>query len=202
MDLIEEMYLGWQPLTHAIDCTSPVWDVAEVRHDTGGRILPTGAEAHTCATDGCTHTATFARVQLRLLCRSCHTVYVLAGEDLGVRHTTTAVTGWGQSPRQLAGLWLWPGQPADHRHQPHQYLVTREPSQVTRATLYGLITRYRDATGTPRWIAAAVPDENGEHQLHTLRWRYRSAGLADLPEAADWIASVESLPQRALEVAV
>ena len=202
MHLIEELYLGWQPLTHTVDCANPTWDTVEARYDTGGRIFTQGAEHHACATEGCSHADTFGRVQLRLLCRDCQTVHIISGEGLGAQCTTTALTGWGQAPRKLAGLWLWPGKPADAKHQPHAYLVTREHAQPTEANLYGIITRYRDAEGTPWWIAGAVRDDNGEHYVHSLRWRYRSNSLNDLPEAADWIAAVDTLPQRPLVVAV
>ncbi|MER6531195.1 hypothetical protein [Streptomyces sp. NPDC001508] len=203
MYLIEDLYLGWQPLTHTVDCASPAWDVAELRYDTGARILPTGEQHHACPNETCGHADTFGRVQLRLLCRSCHTVYTMAAEGAGARCTTTSVTGWGQPPRQHGDLWLWPGQPATAQHQPHAYLVTRDPNPPTRASLYGIVTVYREAEGTQRWIAAAVPDDRGEHEVHSLRWRHRTAGLADVTGAADWIAAAGTDgSQRPLVVAV
>lgn len=203
MQLIEDIYLGWQPLTHTIDCANPVWDTAEVRRDEGAHHVQTGAESHACVNDGCGHANTFGRVQIRLLCRDCHTIYTIAGEGLGTACTTTSLTGWGQPPRQVGGVWLWPGQPADAQHQPHDYLVTRgHADQVTAANLLGLITRYRDADGTPRWVAGAELNAGGAHQVHSLRWTYRSAGLADLADAAHWVATAQDRAQRPLVVAV
>ena len=70
--------------------------------------------------------------------------------------------------------------------------LARPPHDRGRAaTLYGIITGYRDADQTPLWIAAAVPDPAGAHQVHSLRWRHASRGLAALEDAAAWIADVE-----------
>lgn len=203
MNLIENLYLGWNPLTHTVDCTSPVWDTVELRHDTGAHIVSTGAEHHSCPNEVCGHTDTFGRVQLRLLCKDCGTVYTISGEGLTEVCTHTSLTGWGQQPREVGGVWLWPGQPAIPGGEPHDYLVTRDQAEtVTTANLYGLITRYRDADHTPRWLAGALPDTDGAHQVHSLRWRYSSNGLADLAAAAAWIAGADTRTQRPLVVAV
>ncbi|WP_392967266.1 hypothetical protein [Streptomyces sp. LN245] len=203
MQLIESLYLGWSPLDHPADCPKPTWDVVEIRHDEGGRIVQTGAEHHACANDTCSHADSFGRVQLRLLCRDCGSIRTITGEGLTQVPSTVADSGWGLAPRKVSGVWLWPGQPAAPGSEPHDYLVTRSrAAAVTTESLYGIITRYRDASGTPCWIAGALPDEDGEHQVHSLRWRHRSAGLADLDAAAAWIAGAETRAQRPLVVAV
>ncbi|MEU6376760.1 hypothetical protein [Streptomyces sp. NPDC046909] len=202
MDLIETVYFGWNALAHADGCETPVWDDAEVMHSEGIRPGITGDEHHACAHDICTHSDSFTRVQLRLLCRTCGTVHTISGESLTHVLSHTSVTGWGQPPRRMGEVWLWPGRPAIAGGEPHQFLVTRQPQTVTRATLYGIITRYRDASSTPRWIAGAVPDEDGAHQVSMLRWRHASRGLAALEDAAAWIAGAETAPQRPLVVAV
>jgi hypothetical protein len=203
MQLIENLYLGWSPLDHPADCPSPTWDVVEMRHDDGVRIVQTGAERHACANDGCFHTDTFGRVQVRLLCRDCGSVRTISGEGLSLACTDTSLTGWGQTPRQIGGVWLWPGQPAAPGCEPHDFLVTREHADaVTTESLYGIVTRYRDADGSPRWIAGALPDPSGKHQVHSLRWRYRTSGLTDLTEAAAWIAAADTRTQRPLVVSV
>ena len=130
MQLIESLYLGWSPLDHPVDCPSPTWDVVEIRHDEGGRIVQTGAERHACANDTCSHDDTFGRVQLRLLCRDCGSVRTITGEGLTQVCTDTSLTGWGQAPRQVGGVWLWPGQPAAPGREPHDYLVTREQADA------------------------------------------------------------------------
>ncbi|WP_405925473.1 hypothetical protein [Streptomyces sp. NBC_00035] len=203
MQLIEDLYLGWQPLTHTDTCPRPVWDTVELRHDEGGRIVQTGADRHTCDNDDCSHANEFSRVQLRLLCKDCGTVRTITGEGLTEVCTHTSLTGWGQKPTRVGGVWLWPGQPAIPGGEPNDYLVTRDQAAaVTTDNLYGLITKYRDADGAPRWIAGALPDRDGEHYVHSLRWRHRSTGLTDLAAAAEWIATVHAQPQRPLVVSV
>ncbi|WP_405924907.1 hypothetical protein [Streptomyces sp. NBC_00035] len=203
MQLIEDLYLGWQPLTHTDTCPRPVWDTVELRHDEGGRIVQTGADHHACDNDDCSHADTFGRVQLRLLCKDCGTVYTITGEGLTQVCTHTSLTGWGQKPTQVGGVWLWPGQPSVPGGEPHDYLVTRDRADtVTTDNLYGLITKYRDADGAPRWIAGALPDRDGAHHVSSLRWKHRSAGLHDLAEAAAWIADASTRPQRPLVVTV
>ncbi|MEU1276504.1 hypothetical protein [Streptomyces sp. NPDC005799] len=202
MDLIETVYFGWNPLAHAEECTNPVWDEAEVIHAEGIRPGVTGEDHHACSHDICSHTDVFEHVQLRLLCRTCQTVHTISGESLTLAISHTSATGWGQPPRQNGELWLWPGRPVIAGGEPHQYLVTRQPATVTTETLYGIITRYRDADGTPRWLAGAVPDEAGAHQISTLRWRHASRGLAALEDAAAWITDAEQTAARTLVVAV
>lgn len=203
MQLIEDQYFGWTPFAHTLTCPNPVWDSVEIFHDEGLRTPPAAHETHACTHDGCTHASAFGRVQIRLLCRDCHTIHLVRGEGHGQSTVTTADTGWGQPPTERGGVWLWPGQPAIPGGQPTAYLVTRpHTDQVTRDNLYGLIAKYRDSEGNPRWIAAAVPDPNGAHQVHTLLWRHRSAGLHTLDDAAAWITTAYTTPQRPLVVNV
>jgi hypothetical protein len=203
MQLIEELYLGWTPFTHLVNCPSPTWDVAEVRHDVGTRPVRTDAEDHACPTEGCDHSNTVGRARVRLLCRDCDTVYTLTAEGLGAGCSTTSLTGWGQPPRQTGGVWLWPGQPTGPEQEPHDYLVTRDhTAAVTPSNLYGLITRYRDTDGAPRWIAGAHPDPDGAFQVHSLRFRYRSGGLPNLAAAARWVADAETRAHRPVVVNV
>lgn len=202
MDLIQTVYFGWNPLAHAEACPNPVWDDADVLHTEGLRPGVRGDDHHTCDHPDCTHADTFTRVQLRLLCRDCQTVHTISGESLTHALAHTSATGWGQPPRPLGGVWLWPGRPVIEGGDPHQYLVTRQAATVTRETLYGVITRYRLADGTPLWMAGAVPDEDGAHIVSAMRWRYASNGLADLEDAAAWITDAETAPQRSLVVAV
>ncbi|MFE1925845.1 hypothetical protein ACFW91_25140 [Streptomyces asoensis] len=202
MDLITEVYFGWKPLAHALGCTNPVWNDAQTMHSEGVRPACYGPDHHGCEHANCDHGDTFDRVQLRLLCSDCGTVITISGESLVQVISHTSATGWGQAPTEVAGVWLWPGRPAIEGGQPHQFLVTRQAQAITPATLYGIITAYRDSEGARRWIAGAVPHPDGAHQISTLRWRHASNGLADLAAAADWIATVETRAQRPLVVAV
>ncbi|WP_327403872.1 hypothetical protein OG194_29825 [Streptomyces sp. NBC_01288] len=200
--LIEETYFGWAPYAHALGCANPTWDEVQVRRDEGLRPGATDDQAHTCTNDICSHTNTFGRVQLRLLCRNCDTVHTITGEGLTEARSTTQHTGWGQAPRQVGDVWLWPDGTTLPGSQPHQYLVTLQPQTITRATLYGIITGHFGSEGEPLWIAGAVPDEAGAHQVSLTRWRHTSRGLAALEDAAAWITGVAFGAQRPLEVAV
>lgn len=202
MELITETYFGWDPLTHTVGCPSPVWDTVEIRRTEGVRPRAIGADRHACPTEHCGHGDAFGRVQLRLLCRDCGTVYTVSGESLTEVCTHTSLTGWGQSPTRCGDVWLWPGRPAAPGHDPHQYLVTRQAVAVTKDTLYGIVTAYRDASGAGRWIAGAEPDDNGAHQISTLRWRHSSNALDSVADAAAWIADAETRTHRPLVVAV
>lgn len=203
MHLIEELYLGWQPLTHTITCPAPTWDSVELRHDEGARQVATGAEAHECISGDCGHENTFGRVQVRLLCRDCDTVYVLAGEGLGSTCTTTALTGWGQPPRKLAGVWLWPGEAATAEGRPHDYFVTRDPAApATPGALLGLITSYWDSVGAPLWIAYAHHHPDGAHKRDRLTFIHRTDALTSVEDAVRWVATVQDQPQRPLVVQV
>ncbi|MFF9138452.1 hypothetical protein ACF09G_12895 [Streptomyces albogriseolus] len=202
MDLITETYLGWDELTHTVDCPSPVWDAVEIRRTEGLRPRTAHDAPHACVSDGCTHADTFGRVQLRLLCRDCDTVVLVGGEALTETRSNTALTGWGQRPTQSGGVWLWPGRPTIPGGEPHQYLVTLQPAALTRDLLYGIVTGYHDADGTRRWIAGAYPDADGAHQICTLRWAYASNGLSSVDEAAAFIDGTIRNPQRPVVVSV
>ncbi|MEU9661874.1 hypothetical protein [Streptomyces chartreusis] len=202
MQLIEETYFGWDSLTHVLDCPNPTWDDVQIRHDEGTRPDASGTDPHTCTNALCSHRTTFTRLQLRLLCRDCHTVRIISGEGSTETCTTTADTGWGQTPHQTGGVWLWPGRPTAPGGEPHQYLVTLQPAALTRATLYGIITAYRDSNGVQRWIAGCAPDPDGAHPISTLRWRYASNAYDTAIDAAEFIDITHRFPQRPVVVAV
>lgn len=202
MDLIINAYFGWNPLAHAPGCATPVWDTADVLHTPAIRTVTGDPRPHTCTHPDCTHATKFTRVQLRLLCRTCGTVHTISAETLSHVLSHTSVTGWGQPPTHLAGMWLWPGRPPIPDHPPREYLITLDHRIPTPDSLHGIITGYRDADHVQRWIAAATPDETGAHQISTLRWRHRSAGLTTLSEAAEWFTHIQTRTQRPVVVNV
>lgn len=202
MELITETYLGWEPLTHTIDCTNPAWDDVEIRRTEGIRPQSTGADHHTCGHPNCEHGDTFGRVQVRMVCRGCGTVRIISGEGLTEVYSTTQNTGWGQAPTRCGGVWLWPGRPAAPGADPHEYLVTLQGSVVNRATLYGIITGYRDSSGNRQWMAGAEPDPDGAHQVSTLRVRYASHPYASVEEAAEYLDITARFPHRPVVVTV
>ncbi|MBK3572636.1 hypothetical protein JHN63_02110 [Streptomyces sp. MBT65] len=198
--LIEETYFGWAPYTHADACPNPTWDEVQARRDEGRRPGATTDQPHTCTNGICLHANCFGRVRVRLLCRDCDTVYTIAGEGLTETRSTTELTGWGQRPRQVGDVWLWPGDVALPGSQPYQYLVTRQPQTITPETVYGIVTWHLGSEIGPLWIAGAVPDEGGAHQISHLRWRHTSRGLVTVDDAAAWIAGADTRVQRPLVV--
>ncbi|MET8818511.1 hypothetical protein [Streptomyces rochei] len=202
MDLITETYFGWDPLTHTVDCLNPTWDDVQIRRTDGIRTESTGADHHTCAHPNCEHADAFQRVQLRMACRDCGTVRVVSGEQLTEHASTTALTGWGQTPTQYGGVWLWPGRLTAPGADPHEYLVTLQGAAITRDTLYGIITSYRTSSGTRVWMAGAEPDPDGAHQVSALRVRYASAAYPTIAEAAEYLDITHRFPHRPVVVAV
>lgn len=202
MELITETYLGWEPLTHTVDCTNPSWDDVEVRRTEGIRPQSTGSDHHTCSHPNCEHADSFRRVQVRMVCQGCDTVRIISGEALTEVYSTTQNTGWGQAPTQCGGVWLWPGRPAAPGADPHEYLVTLQGSVVTRATLYGIITGYRDSSGQRVWMAGAEPDPNGAHQVSALRCRHVSTPCSSVEEAAEFLDITARFPHHPVVVTV
>ncbi|MEU3683716.1 hypothetical protein AB0E99_22650 [Streptomyces sp. NPDC030592] len=190
MELITETYFGWDSLSHAADCPNPVWDEAQMRHTEGIRPQSTGPDHHTCAHPNCTHADTFRRMQLRLACRDCGTVHTI-GES-----------GWGQAPTQHGGVWLWPGRPAAPGREPREYLVTLQGAAITRATVYGIITGYRDSSGNPVWQAGCEPTDDGAHQISAIRWRHASPAYDSVKACAEFIHIAAHFPQRSVVVNV
>ncbi|MCM8548955.1 hypothetical protein [Streptomyces sp. STCH 565 A] len=201
MELITDTYFGWDPLTHTVDCTSPAWDV-DVRRTEGIRPESTGADHHACLHPNCEHVDAFRRVQVRAVCRGCDTVRIIGGEAPTEVYSTTALTGWGQAPTQYGGVWLWPGRPAAPGADPHEYLVTLQGSAITRALLYGIVTGYRDSSGSRVWMAGAEPDPDGAHQISALRWRHASNPYPSVAEAAEYLDITARSPHPPVVVTV
>ncbi|WP_405960558.1 hypothetical protein OG235_24500 [Streptomyces sp. NBC_00024] len=214
--MIENTYFGWGQLPHTTTCTSPAWDV-DVRHDLGTRPLTAAELTHHCPDEHCAHTGAFDRVTVRVICRSCGTAHVITGEALARTVTTTQALGYGQAPRQIAGLYLWPGRPVLHGYgpgrsglddQPYEYLVTTTlVDRLTPGDCVGAIGRHRTAGGHPRWWAGAIPTppplrvlpEPGEYRL---AWAHRTSDHTSPDEAATWIHGALYADQQPLVVAV
>ncbi|MBP5922134.1 MULTISPECIES: hypothetical protein [Streptomyces] len=215
--MIEHTYFGWNRLTHTTTCTSPTWDI-DVRHDPGTRPLVLPDVAHQCPDNHCAHKGEFDRVTVRVICRSCDTAHVITGEALTRVTTTTDALGYGQPPRQMAGLYLWPSRPVLHGHgpgpsgqddQPFEYLVTTTlVDRLTPDDCVGVISRHRTAGGHSRWWAGAVSTppplrvlpEPGEYRL---AWAHRSSDHTTVDQAAAWIAAtIDPAQQTPLVVAV
>ncbi|CAL9599500.1 hypothetical protein [Streptomyces sp. enrichment culture] len=202
MELITETYFGWDSLSHAADCPTPVWDEAQMRHTEGIRPQSTGPDHHACEHPNCTHADTFRRLQLRLACRDCGTVHTIGAEGPVGNRLTIGETGWGQAPTQHGGVWLWPGRPAAPGREPREYLVTLQGAAITRATLYGIITGYRDSSGNPVWQAGCGPADDGAHQISAIRWRHASPAYDSVEACAEFIHITARFPQRTVVVNV
>ncbi|MFE9684123.1 hypothetical protein [Streptomyces sp. NPDC006285] len=187
--LIEETYFGWGQPTHSITCTAQSWDV-DIRRDEGVHPLAHRDELqHDCPNPNCDHRNGFPRVTVRLVCRGCTVVHTVVGEELGrPLSTLTQTIGYGTRPRQLAGLYLWPGplNPADH--EVHEYLVSTRPvARLRPKDCVGQIGRHPTARGPQLWWARALrmqPPVPGR-----LDWRRRISELTSLDAAAQWIAA-------------
>ncbi|MFJ4787642.1 hypothetical protein [Streptomyces sp. NPDC088794] len=203
MNIVTDLYLGWEPFTHAEECERPAWQ-PELRIDQGlrGRLLDRDL-AHECPNEECDHASVFRRFTVRLICRGCRAVHIVTGEDVGITRSTTPAYGYGQDAREVNGLWLWPGEQTrpGRDEEPRDWLVTRTPSPpLTPADVAGTIDRYRTSGQHKRWRARAIPDPAGPYGESQLRWaRHRSEHLS-VDHAADWIHA--QYEPKTVEVAV
>ncbi|GGU11350.1 hypothetical protein [Streptomyces lateritius] len=154
-------HLEWHPFAHRPDCAKPVW---EVDHQVVSDKLRTrrGGPEHTCPNEECGHHDRHDRITVRLLCRACDTVHLISGEEHTTRTTTTARIGYGQPPKRVAGLWLYPGPPLldlrDHT-TPGAYLCSREKvDRLSEEDIVGSVTEGRGKRGATVWHAAIGPE--------------------------------------------
>lgn len=202
---LTDTYFRWNPLTHTIDCAAPAWDI-DVRRDEGAHPLPHREDLqHACTNGNCGHASTFTRVTVRVICRSCGTAHLISGEDLGQVCTTTEAIGYGQPPRQLAGLYLWPSAPvlygegpgrSGYDDQPRSYLATtRLVERLTPEDCVGAIGRHPTARSKELWWARAVPIPLPGRLAAAepcLNFARRASELPSLDVAAAWIAAAQT----------
>ncbi|MFI9311240.1 hypothetical protein [Streptomyces triculaminicus] len=154
-------HLDWQPFRHRSDCTKPVWEVDQQRESDARRPRRDGPE-HECPNGECGHGAHYDRITVRVLCRSCGTVHLISGEEHTSRTTTTARTGYGQAPKKVGGLWLYPGPPLlDLREytSPGAYLCSQEKvDRLSEDDIVGVVSEGRGKRGGTVWYAAVGPD--------------------------------------------
>ena len=204
MNLVRDLYLDWLYFPHRRGCPQPAWE-AQLKLDHGrrGRLTGTEEQVHACTAEECLHANEFRRYKVRLVCRACTAVHTISGEDVGIDRKTTAAYGYGNSPREAEGLWLWPGeQPIPgFKEDPDDWLVTRTPDMpVQAADVAGTIESYFTAGHHTRWKAQAIADPDGPHGGEQLRWARRQNELHSVEQAAAWIAA-QYKPQT-VEVAV
>ena len=164
MTSVLETYLGWEEPQHYAGCKRPAWSVdVRTEHDELRERL--GGGAHSCPNDECSHGDRYDRTTVRIVCRSCQAALVIHGEDASTSRGMTARTtyGYGQPPRTMAGLLLWPGEPwlnlgRLRSDEPYDYVVTRKGvTRVTEADVVGVITQHRGKRGAVIWHAGALP---------------------------------------------
>ncbi len=188
---IRDLYFGWNELTHAADCKRPVWEAATRTEE---RHWPRyGGPEHACPNgDECSHSSTYTRTEVRLVCRSCDVVRVMAGEEHSFGSTTTAHYGYGSAPERKAGLLLWPSGPLfqESGEPPWEYLVTRPGvTRVTEDDVVAAIAQSRGKRGAKQWSAVAVRHADGPYGLRPFRYARANTGLRSVGAAAKWIAA-------------
>lgn len=195
MTTATDTYLGWDLLSHFEGCKRPAWTV-DVRVKDDVFRAREGGEKHKCANEDCYHGDRFTRTTLRLVCLSCTRAYMLDSEDeLRSGQPKTLTKGYGQPPRRMAGLLLWPGEPflswgRMSTNDPWDFVVTRTGvTRVTEADVVGVITQVRGKQGAVRWSVVAVRDPEGTYGLSPLKFAHAAERLQTVAAVAKWIAA-------------
>lgn len=194
MTVVQDTYLGWDLLRHFDSCTRPQWTVDVRREDNVFRARH-GGEKHDCPNEGCYHGDRYERTTVRIVCTSCQMAHVIKSEEgLHSSSTKNATHGYGQQPRKVAGLLLWPGEPflsfgRLSSDEPWDYLVTRPGvTRVTEDDVVGLVQQTRGTRGAVKWSAVAVRSEAGPYGLSPLRFARAEERMASVSAAAKWTA--------------
>ncbi|MCT9092622.1 hypothetical protein N4G70_27690 [Streptomyces sp. ASQP_92] len=186
---VQDIYLGWTDLPHGPGCAFSSWAV-DIREDEHFRSSYGGATTrHTCPDEDCDHGRSYARTTVRVVCLSCHCAHLISGESISSQAATTKATGFGEAPRKVAGLYLWPGEPW-FDDEPHEFLVTHDkPKRVQASNVIGSIHEGRGPRGGKQFSATALPATNGTYGYGKLRWSRAEKGFTSLYAAAKWIAA-------------
>uniref|UniRef100_UPI003F497C57 hypothetical protein n=1 Tax=Streptomyces sp. CA-136453 TaxID=3240050 RepID=UPI003F497C57 len=188
----EDLYLGWSELRHGKDCRKPMWE-ADTRTEWD---MYRGGRAHSCADEDCQHSDRYTKTTLRLLCRSCGAVRLYGGEMNVEGGTQIDQYGYGQAPKKVGDLYLYPGEarPDYSRGQdaPWDYLVTAEKvDRITKDNLVGSIGQGRTPRGRVIWGAGAHPRfKTGLYGTPTVSYSVVSGEetFSTPAAAAKWIA--------------
>ncbi|MFZ3476028.1 hypothetical protein ACODT4_44360 [Streptomyces sp. 2.9] len=201
-------YLGWTRPAHRPDCARPSWEV-DLRTEFGQHRNRRGGPAHSCPNEDCDHGDRYEEVTVRLLCRSCQVVRLITGEEQSDHSTTTASTGYGQPPKRVAGLWLYPGPPllAQLDMAPHAYLCTLERvEELDEKNIVGTIGEGRTPRGATVWSAAAILEMRYLHSVRTEpypSWKTVSGDTTfkTVAAAAKWVKAAVDAAATETEVA-
>ncbi|MFD6035284.1 hypothetical protein ACFWHF_12190 [Streptomyces griseoincarnatus] len=195
MTSVLETYLGWDEPRHLASCKRPAWSV-DVRTDHDELRDRLGGGKHACANDECRHGDRYPRTTVRIVCRSCQAALVVRGEDASTSQGMTASTthGYGQPPRTVAGLLLWPGEPWLYfgrlaSDEPYDFVVTRKGvTRVTEADVVGVITQNRTKRRAVIWDAGALPTP-GKYGRFNFGATNEDKPARTVAAAAKWIAA-------------
>ncbi|MGW9439623.1 hypothetical protein [Streptomyces sp. NPDC055607] len=186
-------HLDWRTLHHREDCAKPAWEVALQTEAARPRPRRGGPE-HSCPDEECGHHDHHDKITVRVLCRSCGTVHLISGEEYTTRTTTTARTGYGQAPKKMAGLWLYPGPPLlDWQDAgPSAYLCSLEKVEhLTQKDIVGVVMEGRGKRGATVWSAAIGPDFQPYGLYGYTNWAKNSGEkpFTSVTAAAKWVAA-------------
>jgi hypothetical protein len=189
-------HLEWQPFAHREDCAKPVWEIDQQTVADALRSRRGGPE-HACPNEECSHRDHHDRIAVRVLCRSCGIVHLIGGEEYTTRTTTTVRTGYGQPPKNVAGLWLYPGPPLlDLRDYttPGAYLCSRERvDRLSEKDIVGAVTEGRGKRGGTIWHAAIGPEfsppARGLSGYATWAKNSGEKTFTSVTAAAKWVAA-------------
>ncbi|MFI7137227.1 hypothetical protein ACIBQ5_05490 [Streptomyces massasporeus] len=162
MTSVLETYLGWEEPQHYASCKRPSWSV-DIRTDHGEFRGRHDGEAHACRNEDCAHGDRYDRTTVRIVCRSCQAALVVHGEDASTSQGAHAAHGYGQPPRTMAGLLLWPGEPwldfgRLNSDEPYDFVVTRKGvTRPAETDVVGVITQGRGKRRGTIWRAGALP---------------------------------------------
>jgi hypothetical protein len=189
-------YVGWDLLQHFDGCARPEWTV-DVRTEDDVFRAREGGGKHECANEECEHRGDrFRQTTVRIVCFSCTRAHTLASEDcLSVGSAKTLTKGYGQPPRRMAGLLLWPGEPFLSfgrlaTDEPWDYIITRPGvTRVTETDVVGSIGQGRGKRGGVCWSVAAVRSDDGPYGIRPLRFAHAETSLRTVAAAAKWAAA-------------
>ncbi|MFE9923301.1 hypothetical protein ACFYQA_17450 [Streptomyces sp. NPDC005774] len=192
MTSVLETYLGWEEPQHLAGCKRPAWSV-DIRTDHLELRAGHGGEAHACPNEDCGHGSRYERTTVRIVCGSCQAAMVIRGEEAAISEGAHVTHGYGQQPRTMAGLLLWPGEPwltfgRLSSDEPYDYVVTRKGvTRPAEADVVGVITQGRGKRGAVAWNAGALPTPG---KYHRFNWgRTTETPVRTVAAAAKWIAA-------------
>lgn len=197
MTSAQDAYLGWTELQHADDCSKPSWAVDSRTEYNLFRPRHDGAE-HRCPNEECDeHRPQYSETTVRIVCRSCGVARLLKSEDESLTPSSAGELGYGQQPRKVAGLYLWPSAPIlfSLDDSPYEFLVSRKRVERLREEdVAGWIGRRRGPRGGNLYSAAAGPGDRGPYGSGRLRWTTVLTDLRSIAAAAKWIAAQTPAP--------